>query len=166
MILPHPAPTDAEIKSLPWFIFTDCAPWLTTLIHDDDHKRSLLDQDMTVSDNRGGIKSFHIINMADCPTRYVIHWSDDSTIDSEDLTVFTDSYTFHISPMDFQHAYYAQLDPLPFVETVISLSSLLYPVDPVAVSILALYTHSLLEYRPAARVSCPFPGFRSDPCIL
>jgi hypothetical protein len=73
MILPHRALTDTKIDILPRFTFTDPAPWSPTLLHD------------------------YLLNMPDCPTRYVLHHSDDTTIPSNDLNVFPDSNIFDFS---------------------------------------------------------------------
>jgi hypothetical protein len=97
MILPHRAPTDAEIETLPRFVLTDPAPWLPKLLHDYDNTTTLLYHDSTVPHERVGTWSFYLLNIPDCPARYIIHRNDNFTIGSDDLTVFPDSNLFDFS---------------------------------------------------------------------
>jgi hypothetical protein len=76
---------------LPQFILTDTATWSPTLLHNDDHTTSLLNHDMAVSDKKEDDKVCQIVNVPVFPTQYVIHRSDESTIDSDDLIFIPDS---------------------------------------------------------------------------
>jgi Reverse transcriptase (RNA-dependent DNA polymerase) len=154
MILPHRAPTDQEIETLPRFLLSDATPWSPTLLQDDDDGTTLLEHDFA----SGPTRVFHISNMppskAHSP-RYVP--DDDSTIESCDLTVHTDPPFFDLTRMDVQSASWHRFDHIPFVETVLSCSTS-YPVlDPGDYTALVLYTARLPSHRPVKRVLDLFP---------
>jgi hypothetical protein len=110
MTLPHRAPTDTEIDTLPRFLLTDPAPWSPTFLHNDDNTTSLLNHYVSFQHAREGTQGFHLLNLPDFPTRYVLHNSDDTTISSDDLTVFPDSNIFDFSQMELPHAYCSRIE--------------------------------------------------------
>jgi hypothetical protein len=110
-------------------------------MHGDNNTTSLLDQDVTVPEERYGTEELHITNLPICHKRYVIQRSDESTIASDYISVFTDSNIFDISQMELQHNYCSYLESLPIVETVISHSTSVRAVDLVVESALVLYTN-------------------------
>jgi hypothetical protein len=92
MVLPHRAPSHYEIAHLPRFTMTDVTPWSPTLLHDDDDTTTLLEHDVSVPVTHGATQAFHSLHQLPdpprSPTRYVIDQCDDSTIASDDLTVY------------------------------------------------------------------------------
>jgi hypothetical protein len=59
--------------------------------------------------------------------------------------------------MELQHAYCSHLKPVLIVETFVSQSTSVRPVDPFVESTFVLYTNRIPEYRPADRVLSLFP---------
>jgi hypothetical protein len=118
MILPHRAPNDAEIETLPKFLLSDVTPWSPTMLHDDDDATTLLAHDIESDPTQ----VFHITNLpTSSPTspRYVL--DDDSTIASFDLSAHTDTHFFDLTHMDLQSASWHRFAHTPIVETVLSI---------------------------------------------
>jgi hypothetical protein len=113
MVVPHRTPTETEITSLPRFELTSKAIWSPEMYHDDQASDGIDTHHFVAEEET---HTCHLHNIPRCPTRYVIHRSDESSITSSDLTDMPQSYDFDISL--FPEFGIAQEDFLT-VETVI-----------------------------------------------
>jgi hypothetical protein len=113
---------------------TNITPWSPTLLHDDYDTTTLLEQDVMVPITPDDTQVFHSVHQPPIPpksTRYIIARCDDSTVASDDLTVYPDTNMLDFSQMGLSSASWMQHRHVPIVETVLTQSTSICAQEPV-----------------------------------